>query len=59
MMNKEDLLKELDYHGAKCLKKDIEDLYTIIDTLTDLLPNWAKVQLEDIIKYKSTKEYKE
>lgn len=55
MKSKEDLLKELDYHGAGCLKQEIEHLYSVIDTLIGLVPSWARVEIDKMVDQNETK----
>lgn len=55
MLSKEELLKELDYHDASCLKTEIEHLYSVIDTLLGLVPSWAKIEIEKLVDQNETK----
>lgn len=45
MMNRKEMIRELEYAGASHLIKDINELYDYIDILYDIVPDWAKEKL--------------
>lgn len=55
MLSKEELLKELDYHGAGCLKTEVEKLYRALDIYKSAVPSWAKIEIEKLVDQNETK----